>query len=146
MNPEDAKVNDHVNHLKEQMGQRVYRHLNSGSDDESEPGSGHAPGSQFGRSLRKQASNVSTNRGTKVCQYRSATMDVDQELYRDFKVTYGIDKPEESNLNMSPEAKVRREQIHKYKQTGKDLPGFAEDNVRQYALAMDRNAGQKRAR
>ena len=61
-------------------------------------------------------------------------------MYRDFKVTYGIDKPEESNLNMSPEAKARREQIHKYRQTGKDLPGFAEADVRGYALALDRNA------
>ena len=146
LNPEDEKVNDHVNHLKEQMEQRVLRLLANGEDGDSDPGAGRASDTGYGKSLRKQASNCEPNRGTKACQYRSATMDVDQELYRDFKVSYGIDRPEESNLNLSPEAKARREQIYKYKQTGKDLPGFAQDHVKQYALTMDRNATQKRAR
>ena len=51
-------------------------------------------------------------------------MDVEQELYRDFKLKYGIDRPEDSCLVMSPEAEYRREAIYKYKQNGKDLPGF----------------------
>ena len=35
-------------------------------------------------------------------------MNVDQELYRDFKYKYGIDSPEDTNLIMSPEAIGRR--------------------------------------
>ena len=51
-------------------------------------------------------------------------MDVEQELYRDFKLKYGIDRPEDSNLVQSLEAEIRRDAIYKYKQTGKDLPGY----------------------
>ena len=60
-------------------------------------------------------------------------MDIDRELYKDFRLKYGIDKPENSNLVQSHDAEIRREQIYKYKKTGKNLPGFAEDNVKQYA-------------
>ena len=66
-------------------------------------------------------------------------MDVDQELYRDFKLKYGIDRPEDSHLVQSLAAEIRREQIYKYKQVGKDLPGFNEASVREYAQTMDRN-------
>ena len=103
------------------------------------PGAAGGPDTAFSTILRAQASNLSGNRGTKCCQYQNRLLDVDRELYKDFKVKYGIDKPEESNLVMSPDAIMRREQIYKYKKTGKDLPGFAEDNVKKYAQAMDRN-------
>jgi len=44
-------------------------------------------------------------------------------------VKFGLEKPENSNMIFSTEAEFRRKQIYKYKETGKDLPGFAEDST-----------------
>ena len=51
-------------------------------------------------------------------------MNVDQELYRDFKYKYGIDSPEDTNLVMSPEAISRRKQIDAFRLQGKSCELF----------------------
>ena len=52
-------------------------------------------------------------------------IDVDRELYQDFKVKLGIQKPEDSSLIFSPEAEFRRKQIKDYRHAGKELPSYA---------------------
>ena len=73
-------------------------------------------------------------------------MNVDQELYRDFKYKYGIDSPEDTNLIMSPEAIGRRKQIDAFRQQGKSIEGFNEQDVRDYALTVDRNDAVQKVR
>ena len=73
-------------------------------------------------------------------------MNVDQELYQDFKYKYGIDSPETTNLVMSPEAIGRRKQIDAFRIAGKSIEGFNENDVRDYAQTQDRNAHQAKVR
>ena len=73
-------------------------------------------------------------------------MNVDQELYRDFKYKYGIDSPETTHLVMSPEAIGRRQQIDAFRIEGKNIEGFNDNDVRDYAQAQDRNAHQQKIR
>ena len=73
-------------------------------------------------------------------------MNVDQELYRDFKYKYGIDSPEDTNLIMSPEAIARRKDIDAFRKGGKNIQGFKEDDVREYARQADRNAEAQKVR
>ena len=73
-------------------------------------------------------------------------MNVDQELYRDFKYKYGIDSPETTDLIMSPEAISRRKQIDAFRIAGKSIEGFNENDVRDYAHTQDRNAHQQKVR
>ena len=78
LNPEDEKVNDHVNHLKGQMEIRVLRDIERGDSDSGTPVVHARPQKDsYGKSLRKQASNCEPHRGAKQCGYGSGKWDVD---------------------------------------------------------------------
>ena len=156
----DQKARDYVDSLKRKLEYRVGRNLYS-EDPVDDVAGRHSPGSAAvsgspskrnsayrgfeGRAgqnnLRVQSQNLFTN-----TPGANRKVDIERELYSDFKHKFGLEKPEDSNLVFSPEAEFRRKQIYKYKETGKDLPGFAVDNAYSYGNQIGQRANQRRGK
>lgn len=95
------------------------------------------------RRLRGQSQNLIKN-----TPGHNRRIDCERELFDDFKVKLGLEKPENTNLLFSPEADFRRKQIYQYKETGKDLPNFAIDHaaVANYGRQINARTNERRAR
>jgi hypothetical protein len=51
-------------------------------------------------------------------------MQINKEKYQDFTVNLGVTKPENSDLNQSPEGKRRRDLLYDYQDAGKGYEAF----------------------
>ena len=65
----------------------------------------------------------------------------EREMYTDFKVRFGIERPEDSNLIFSPEAAFRRNQVVRHQQAG-----YPASDAYKYANHIGRVTNLKKGR